>query len=197
MKLEYSVYPNSIFVTITALVDIENLNVQVVYYQDSDYGNQDIYELEIDTLKKSSGYYVPTYSLDDCEFNRVELKNISGKKRAGSEPFEECIRKGTVHFPTERLETELFELRVDKTQNHSTSFGILYITSPVDLWHIDLEIYMAFPNIVKTYIVQDIKEIVAYQEYPLELKKLLGDENPLLNVQLKSIKASKIKDLIV
>lgn len=192
LKLEYTVYPSFISVKLTALVDIENLNVQVVYYQDGSL-NQDMNLLELEFLKKDSVHFMPNYDLTDCEFDRVALKTVSGKKRISSESFDKCIRIGTIRFPTEKLDTDLFGLRVDETQRHSTSFGVLYITSPIDLWHIDLEICEGS----KTYIVQNIDEILAYQEYPIELKKSLGDESPLPAIQLKSIKASKTKDLIV
>ena len=199
LELEYTVYTESLIsVKITPLVDIQNLKVQICYYQDSNILRQDNEWLELDFLEKGDTYHLSYDLSDSYPFDRVSLYNISGKKKNNSEDFTQQKRKGTIKAPHKDLNPDLFTLRLDTTQNSVSCYGVLYISSPMDLWDVDFQIYEFFSNqMPKTYLPHDVDEIVANEEISITLHKLLGDDAILEKVRLKSVSARTVKDVII
>ncbi len=199
LELEYTVYTESfISVEITPLVDIKNLKVQICYYQDSNIFRQDNEWLELDFLEKGNTYHLSYDLSDSYPFDRVALNNISGKKKNNSEDLSEKKRKGIIKSPNEDLDTDLFTLRLDTTQKSVSCYGVLYISSPMDLWDVDFQIYEFFTNqMSKTYLPHDVDVIIANEEIPITLHKQLSDDGILEKVKLKSVSARTIKDVIV
>lgn len=199
LELVYTVYTeSSISVEITPLVDIQNLKVQICYYQDSNILRQDNEWLELEFLEKGNTYHLMYDLSESYPFDRVALYNISGKKKNNSEDFSQEKRKGIIKSPQKNLNTDLFTLRLDTTQNSVSSYGVLYISSTMDLWDVDFEIYEFFSNqMPKTYLPHDVDKIVANDEISITLHKLLGDDGILEKARLKSVRARTVKDVIV
>ena len=199
LELKYTVYTgSSIWVEITPLVDIQDLKVQVSYYQESNILRQDNEWLEVDFLEKGNTYNLH-YDLSNLyPFDRVELYSISGKKKYNSEDFNEKKRTGIIKAPLEDLDTDLFTLRLDTTQKGTTSRGVLYISSPIDLWDVSFEISEFFTDQMPiTYIPHDVDKIPANEEISIALAKMISDDGALDSVSLRSAKGRMIEDIII
>lgn len=201
LKLEYTVYPNGfISVTITPLTDIENLKVQVMYYQDSNILRQDSEWIEVEFLEKNDGYNLMKDIKETYPFDRVGLYSIQGKKRNNSETLTEKIRHGIIKAPTETLNHDLFTIRVDTSKANNGSHGTAYIKSSIDLYGVSLGLEEFFTNQMPvTYYPNDIN-FLANQEVGIELKKMQSDTGILSSVKITSkteIKGRKQPDLEV
>lgn len=199
LELEYTVYTGKfISVDITPLVDIQDLKLQVFYYQNSNILRQDHEWLEVEFLEKGDTYSLMYDITDTYPFDRVRLSSISGKKRNNSEDIVECKRKGIIKAPYETLSTSLFTLRLDTSVANSTSYGILYIKSSVDLWDVSLQINEFYTNQSPVlYLPDSIKEMPANQEVAIVLKKMYGETGILDHVSIKSASGGKTADMII
>lgn len=199
IKLEYVIYSESfITVTITALTDIQDLNLQVLYYQKSNILRQDSESLNIDSLKQDESYYCQNYDLSDTyPFDRVEITNISGKKKNSSEPLLNKIRLGTIKAPIENLNSSLFTVRFDITTANNGSYGTAYIKSSINLYEVSFGIYESFTNQFGTTYYPSSVSFIANQEVAVELKKLSSDTGNLSNISLTNIKGRTIEDIVI
>lgn len=199
LELKYTVHTGrSIQVQITPLVDIQDLKVQVSYYQESNILCQDNEWLEVDFLEKGNTYNLYYDLSNSSPFDRVELYNISGKKKNNCENFNEKKRTGIIKAPLENLDTDLFTLRLDTTQKGTASRGILYISSSIDLWDVSFEIFEFFTDQMPiTYIPHSVDKLSANEEIAITLSKMISDDGTLDHVSLKSAKGRMIKDIII
>ena len=199
LALEYTVYTGSrIWVEITPLVDIQDLKVEIFYFQNSNILRQDHEWLEVDFLEKGNTYNLSYDLSNSYPFDRVRLFSISGKKKNNSEDFTECKRTGIIKAPAESLNSNLFTLRLDTTEANSSRYGILYVTSSLDLWDVNFQISEFFTNKAPvTYIPDYIDEMPANQEIAVELKKMISDTGVIEHVSLRSISGRTTEDIII
>ena len=138
LELVYTVYTeSSISVEITPLVDIQNLKVQICYYQDSNILRQDNEWLELEFLEKGNTYHLMYDLSESYPFDRVALYNISGKKKNNTEPTKigfvvskKIHKRAVKRNRIKRLMRESMRLYIKECGNFDTKFmSLVFVAS--------------------------------------------------------------------
>lgn len=190
LALEYTVYEGyRISVNVTPLVDIKDLKVTINYYQSTHLLHMYSENIEKDFVRKGDTLWYFYDIGDTYPLDRVGLFNISGHKKADSIEFTEEKRVGIIKGPAEELSTELFNFRFNSTPGDSKIVGEVYISSTIDLWDVQFEIYYkdeTTENIASRYRPDIVETMTANKEIPIKLYRRIGAD-PSLKLKLVSI----------
>lgn len=200
LELEYTVYEESyIKVCVTPLVEIKDLNLNICFYQRKNFLKFENQQIEAKQTKKGKQFILIQSISDDKPYDRVTLTIVKGKKEQDSVDFTEKKHIGTIRSKPENLNTEMFSFRLDTSYAENTVIGRLYITSPIDLWDLNLWVSYRDENSNGQYTQPNIEvdKVVANKEFYVILGKLIGDDIKIKNLSIERATSRKIKATII